>query len=107
MTSRRDFLALMGLGTAAAVGGSGLLSGCGKRASAQGAATNADAILAIVPAYMPIELAKPDMPGEGPIPNGYLRYPTPLVRAITDKPGTSGRVIRAMSPSWGPIAPGL
>jgi putative aldouronate transport system substrate-binding protein len=97
----------MGLGTAAAVGGSGLLSGCGKRASAQGAATNADAILAIVPKYLPIELAKPDMPGEGPIPNGYLRYPTPLVRAITDKPGTSGRVIRAMSPSWGPIAPGL
>jgi putative aldouronate transport system substrate-binding protein len=106
-TSRRDFLAFIGLGTVAAVGGVGLTSACGKRASAQGAATNADAVLAVLPKYMPIELVKPDIPGQGPLPSGYLHYPAHRVRVIADRPGSSGRVIRTMSPSWGPIAPGL
>lgn len=107
-TSRREFLAAVGLGTAsAALGGSGLLAGCSKRASAKGLATNARDIAAVLPSYSPTQLVPPDLPGSGPVPDGYLRYPSRLVRAIGEKPGRGGRPIKTMSPCWGPIPPGL
>lgn len=106
--SRRDFLA-MGAGAALGfgLGIGGWQGGCGKRAGAQGAATGVAEIAAILPEYMPIELVPPDLVAEPPLPNCYLRYPSRLVRAITDKPGRSGRTIRTMSPWWGPTPPGL
>src|SRR6202035_451994 len=41
-TTRRNFLALLGVGTLAAAGGGGLLAGCGKRPGGKGSATNAN-----------------------------------------------------------------
>jgi putative aldouronate transport system substrate-binding protein len=105
-TSRRDFLVLLGAGTAAAVGG-GAVPGCGKHSGSRGTATNAAEVSAVLPKYTPLEFLKPDVPGEGPIPNGYLRYPPRLRQAITERPGTSGKTIKTMSAYWGPTPPGL
>jgi putative aldouronate transport system substrate-binding protein len=102
---RRDFLTLLGTGAAAALSDS--LLGCTRHPAPRGSASNAGAVAALLPHYKPIELLQPDYPGRGPIPDGYLRYPTKLVRAIAEKPSRSGRVIRTMSPAWGPTPPGL
>ncbi|GIJ20843.1 sugar ABC transporter substrate-binding protein [Micromonospora lutea] len=99
-------LRLLGLGAAATVGG-GALAGCSKEAGSQGSATSADAIKAVLPTYQRAELLKPDLPGEGPIPDGYLTYPTELVDAVTEAPGRGGPPIRTMSPWWGPTPPPL
>ncbi|WBB50726.1 extracellular solute-binding protein [Verrucosispora sp. WMMA2044] len=105
-TDRRTMLRLIGLGAAATVGG-GALAGCSKEAGSQGSATNADAIKAVLPTYQPAELLKPDIPGEGPIPHGYLSYPRELVDAVTEPPGRGGPPIQTMSPWWGPTPPPL
>jgi len=81
--------------------------GCSKRASAQGAATSAAEIAALLPECRPVQLVLPDIEAQQPLPNGYLKYPSPLVRAIADRPGRSGRTIKTMSPWWGPTPPGL
>ncbi|HYJ09707.1 MAG TPA: extracellular solute-binding protein, partial [Polyangiaceae bacterium] len=106
MNSRRDFLTFLGMSatTAAAFG---LSSGCGKRRRSQGAATSAKDVAAVLPRYQPLELVKPDIAGDGAMPNGYLRYPRELVRAITKKPSSGGQPIRTMTAAWGPTPPGL
>ncbi|GLY25894.1 extracellular solute-binding protein [Micromonospora sp. NBRC 101691] len=105
-TDRRTLLRLAGAGAAATVAG-GTLAGCSKEAGSQGSATKADAIRAVLPTYKPAELLKPDIPGEGPIPDGYLTYPRELVDAITEQPGRGGAPIGTMSPWWGPAPPTL
>ncbi|WBB53087.1 extracellular solute-binding protein [Verrucosispora sp. WMMD573] len=105
-TDRRTMLRLLGLGVAATVGGT-TLAGCSKEAGSQGSATGADAIRSVLPTYQRVELLKPDIPGEGPIPDGYLNYPTQLVDAVTEAPGRGGPPIRTMSPWWGPAPPPL
>ena len=103
---RRHVLGLLGLGAAAFAGGD-LLAGCSKEAGSKGSATGGDAIKAVLPNYKPMTAAKPDLAGSGSIPNGYLKYPSNLVQQITDKPGKSGKTIKAMAPWWGPPPPGL
>jgi putative aldouronate transport system substrate-binding protein len=103
--SRRDFLALVGAGAAVAAGGP--LLACTRHAGVRGSASNAAAVAALLPNYKPIDLLQPDYPGRGPLPNGYLHYPTKLVRAVAEKPSRSGRMIRTMSPAWGPAPPGI
>jgi putative aldouronate transport system substrate-binding protein len=102
--SRRAFLAWVGAGTATAIGG---LEGCGKRTAAGGTATNAAEVSAVLPKYLPLTFAKPDIRGDGPIPDGYVEYPVPLVRANGRRPGSGGQAIKTMSASWGPTPPGL
>ncbi|WP_428965471.1 extracellular solute-binding protein [Micromonospora fluostatini] len=103
-TDRRTVLRLIGLGAAATMGGS-TLAGCSKEVGSQGSATQADAIKAVLPTYKAADLLPPDIPGEGPIPSGYLKYPTELVDAVTEQPGRSGQQVRAISPWWGPTPP--
>jgi len=105
-TDRRTLLRLIGLGATATLGG-GALAACSKEAGSKGTATKADAIRSVLPTYKPAELLKPDIPGEGPIPNGYLSYPRELVDAVTEQPGRGGPAIRTMSPWWGPTPPTL
>jgi putative aldouronate transport system substrate-binding protein len=95
----------MGAGTAAAAFPGAF--GCGRGPRNRGRATGALEVAAVIPKYTPIELLKPDIPGEGLIPSGYLHYPTHLVDAITDRPARSGEAITTMSPAWGPNPPGL
>lgn len=61
----------------------------------------------MLPHRQPLTLLKPDIPGEGPLPDGYLEYPSQLVRVITEKPGRSSQPIQTMTASWGPTPPGL
>ncbi|MBQ1076048.1 extracellular solute-binding protein [Micromonospora sp. C31] len=103
-TDRRSLLRLLGLGAAATVGAT-TLAGCSKEAGSRGSATKADAIRSVLPTHKPAELLKPDIPGEGPIPDGYLSYPRTLVDAVTEQPGRGGPPIRTMSPWWGPAPP--
>ncbi len=106
-TNRRNFLSLIALGAAATAGG-GLLSACSKEAGSEGAATGGDKIASLLPRYKPMQLAKPDIEGAlESIPDGYLKYPTNLVDAVTEKPGTSGATYKAIAPWWGPVPPGV
>ncbi|MBV9948420.1 MAG: extracellular solute-binding protein [Myxococcales bacterium] len=98
--TRRQFLVL-------AAGGTAALGGCGKRTRAGGSATSAAEIGALMPTFRRLQLLEPDIPGEDPVPAGYLTYPRRVVRVITRRPGTSGRTAKTMTPVWGPIPPGL
>jgi putative aldouronate transport system substrate-binding protein len=105
-TSRRNFLGLVGLGAAAAAGGP-LLAGCSEKPAGSGTAQNLDKFADLLPTQKDPGLSiTPDIKGTPPIPNGYTKYPATLVDAITDKPGTSGKVVTAMTPVWGPAPPG-
>lgn len=100
--NRRAFLGLLG-GAAAATGLSSLLGGCSTQApvssAAQGSVANE-----VLPKYVPISLARPDIAGvNGSVP-GYTTLPAKLVSAVPTPPG-SGRTINAMTPLWGTIPP--
>src|SRR5215471_854892 len=107
-TSRRQFLHLLGTSAGSALAATSS-PGCGKRVGGRGSAVNASAIAAVVPKYKPVELIKPDIAGGGPLAPGFVKYPDPtkFVRAVGDKPSTSGRMVRSMTPWWGPTPPGL
>lgn len=105
-TDRRTLLRLVGLGAAATMGGA-TLAACSKEPGSTGSATSADAIRSVLPSYRPVELIKPDIPGEGPLPDGYLSYPRQLVDAVSEQPGRGGPQIRTISPWWGPTPPTL
>ena len=79
----------------------------GRKRRARGAASNAKQTAEVLPKLIPQQFIKPDLPGEGPIPDGYLTYPKELVVAIKKKPGSSGRTIKTMTAAWGPTPPGL
>lgn len=104
--SRRQILALMGLG-AAAVASGGALAACSKEAGSAGTATETDKIAAVLPKYIKFDVVQPDIPGVSPVANGFLKYPTNLIDAITETPGMSGQKASAMTPWWGPVPPGL
>ena len=105
--SRRNFLGLVGLGTAAVAGGP-LLAGCSEKPTSTGAAQNLDKFSAVLPTQKNLAQSIPsDIAGTRPVPDGYTKYPGTLVDAITEKPGTSGKEITAMTPAWGPAPPGI
>ncbi|MDG4831993.1 extracellular solute-binding protein [Solwaraspora sp. WMMD1047] len=107
-TDRRRFLSLLGVG-AAAVAGGGLLSGCSKEVGSTTSTQDLDKLSALVPNQKNLDLAipKPDVLSTRPVPDGYTSFPPELFDAITEKPGTSGQEISAMTPAWGPAPPGL
>jgi putative aldouronate transport system substrate-binding protein len=63
----------------------------------------------LLPSHKPLVLLPPDLPGDGPIPDGYLRYPARLVKVVSDKPGrgSAGPPVKSMTAVWGPTPPGL
>jgi len=95
----------MAVGSAAVLS-LGLDAGCGARRRSHGAATSAEEVAAVLPRRQPLTLLKPDFAGDGPIPDGYLGYPSHLVRAIQEKPGRSAQPIKTMTANWGPTPPG-
>jgi putative aldouronate transport system substrate-binding protein len=52
-------------------------------------------------------LRPPAAAGEGPIPDGYVRYPATVVRVVKDRPGRGGGPIKSMMPVWGPTPHGV
>jgi putative aldouronate transport system substrate-binding protein len=95
---RRAFLGLLG---------AGVLAACSPGNGPQtGSALGAGDLAGVLPAHVPVEFAKPDLPGVGGSPAAYLSFPRDLVQAIKEKPGTGSR-LTAMTPSFWPIPPGL
>lgn len=84
----------------------GLGAGCRARRRSGGVASSSQEVAAVLPKRQPLTLLKPDIPGEGALPDGYLAYPKELVRLIHEKPGQSGDPITTMSAAWGPTPPG-
>ncbi|GGM59546.1 sugar ABC transporter substrate-binding protein [Micromonospora sonchi] len=106
-STRRNFLGMVGLGAAAIAGGP-LLTGCSEKPAGSGSAQNLDAFADLLPTHKELSQSiAPDIIGTRPVPDGYTRYPSSLVDLITEKPGTSGKEISAMTPQWGPAPPGI
>lgn len=100
--NRRGFLSL-----AAAAGGM-VVVGCGSSAQQHtGSALGADALAGVLPAHVPVDFAKPDLPGVNGSAPGYLTYPRQLVAAVKDKPLSGGGEVTAMTPAFWPVPPGL
>ncbi|HVX46888.1 MAG TPA: extracellular solute-binding protein [Mycobacteriales bacterium] len=80
------------LGGAAAVAAGGLLlDGCGSDRKKNNNTVNTKVKL---PSYHPYAAIKPDLPGDPKVgvQDGYLHFPSHLVRGIKDKPGRGGSV---------------
>lgn len=92
---------------AATLGASSLVGACSRRPRSDGVASNAKLTAEVLPKLIPKRFLAPDIPGEGPIPDGYLKYPAERRRAFKKRPGSSGRPIQSMTAAWGPAAPGL
>ncbi|GAA3754748.1 extracellular solute-binding protein [Micromonospora maritima] len=105
--SRRRFLGLVGLGVAATTAGP-LLAGCSEKPAGSGGAQQLDAVSGVLPTRKdPTGGVKPDIVGTRPVADGYTSYPATLVDAVTDRPGTSGKQVTAMTPAWGAAPPGI
>jgi putative aldouronate transport system substrate-binding protein len=104
LASRREFVSALAAGTAAVAG---LDLGCRTHRNGGDSQPSEAAIAALLPRRKTIDLVPPDVPGEGPIPDGYLSYPTQIVRVVEEKPGRGGGPIKVMMPIWGPVPPGL
>jgi putative aldouronate transport system substrate-binding protein len=102
--NRRQFVSTLAA-SAAAIAGLGV--GCRTHRHDGDSNPSEAAIAALLPRRRTIDLVPPDLPGEGPIPDGYLSYPARVVRAIEDKPARGGGPIKTMMPIWGPVPPGL
>jgi putative aldouronate transport system substrate-binding protein len=106
-TSRRKFLGLVGLGAAAVAGGP-LLAGCSETPAGSGAAQNLDKVAGLLPTHKDLSLnITADIKSTRPVADGYTKFPSTLADAITEKPGTSGKEVSAMTPAWGPAPPGI
>lgn len=104
-TDRRGFLSLLGL-SAVTVASGGALAGCGDKATRGGATQDLDKLSSLLPDQKAFPgMPKPDIMGTRPVPDGYTKFPAQLVDAISEKPGTGGAPIRAMTPVWGPAPP--
>lgn len=105
--SRRSFLGLVGLGAVAATGVP-VLGGCSEKPTGSGQAQQLDKVIGLLPTQKELALGiTPDIKGTRPVPDGYTKYPSTLVNAISEKPGTSGKEVSAMTPVWGPAPPGI
>lgn len=87
---RRTFLR-GAAGATAAAAGAGIISACSSGATPK---NNTDGNKGVqLPEYIRYEGVKPDLPGdESGVADGFLAYPADPVDAITDKPGTGGKI---------------
>src|SRR5690349_17965420 len=95
--SRRRLLQATGVFLSAAIGLQ-LASACtpaGPGASTGGANSASGGARLKLPTYAPIaSLPAPDLPGtaDGLVTPGYLKYPSPLVKSVSQPPGKGGTV---------------
>ncbi|GAA4983197.1 extracellular solute-binding protein [Kineococcus glutinatus] len=107
--SRRSVLGFMGTG-AIAVAAPGALSACsssggGSAPAATGPISAAD-LARILPAYQPLDLVQPDIPGVDGSTPGFTTMPARLVKSVAATPGKGG-TYTVMSPAWWTPPPGL
>ncbi|GIF15416.1 extracellular solute-binding protein [Actinoplanes teichomyceticus] len=89
----------------AGLGAASLALGCSKKPGSTGSATNAEQAAGVVPTFKDSTLLPPDIKGVRPMADGYVKYPTSLVDAVTEKAITSGKPVTAVTPWWGPAPP--
>ena len=99
---RRSFLTTLAAG-AAAVTSSSLLAACGGEPSRSttGGVTQGSQLQSVLPAYVPVEYVKPDLPSVNGSAPGYLTFPSELVKSVQSAP-LSGGEFTAMTPAWWP-----
>ncbi|NYE74453.1 substrate-binding domain-containing protein [Microlunatus parietis] len=97
--NRRSFLASVGL-----AGAGSALAGCSTGGPSAPVEQGGEIAAAVLPKYVPVDYAKPDVPSQNGSPPGYTKMPAELVRSVPEPPGT-GITINAMTPLWGTIPP--
>ncbi|MFJ9701242.1 extracellular solute-binding protein [Streptomyces fradiae] len=106
---RRSFLASTAVAAAAAAGGLPLLAACGGGAREQrkeGATSGKDAA-GILPAYVPREIVKPDIPARNGSSAGFTTAVAPeRLRTSVPRRLGKGGTVRIMAPLWGSPPPG-
>ncbi|GAA3671101.1 extracellular solute-binding protein [Nonomuraea antimicrobica] len=102
--SRRQFLQLTG-STALLAASGGLLTACGSSsppASPQGSTRKA-----VLPAYLPSTVVKPDVPATADgVLAAYHSYPANPVTAFTGKPGEGLGEVKVLTNMFDPVPPG-
>lgn len=101
--TRRGFLSVAA-GAAGAAAATPLLSACGHAGSGGTGVTSASELARILPAYIPNDAVKPDIPSVNGSDPGFLTYPTDLVRTVSEIPGSGGSYT-AITPLWASIPP--
>ncbi|WP_152364351.1 extracellular solute-binding protein [Microlunatus speluncae] len=101
--NRRRFLTAAGLGVAT-VGAGAALAGCSGTGAPGPAEQGVEIPDTVLPKYVPVDYATPDLPSQHGSPPGYTKMPAELVRSVPTPPG-SGITINAMTPLWGTIPP--
>lgn len=102
--SRRQFLQLTG-STALLTASGGLLTACGP--SSPQASPPAGTRKAVMPAYVPSGLVKPDLPATADgVLAAYYTYPAHPVTAFTDKPGEGLGEVKVLTNMFNPVPPG-
>jgi putative aldouronate transport system substrate-binding protein len=100
--SRRSFIRLSGASLLAVTP---LLAACGTSPT-PGAKPTSSAAATKMPAYLPLTIAPPDLPGDDKVEPGYFAFPKKLTKTVTETPIKSGGEVSVMT--WnvtGPIAP--
>src|SRR5688500_2129997 len=105
LLTRRSFVVL----AAGAALGSSLLAACtpavpGQTGGGAGAAKSAASQKLQLPVLLPVQGAKPDLPGTELIPPGYTVYPRERFKAVATPPGKGGDVTLVTTFS-NPVAP--
>ncbi|MER6117446.1 extracellular solute-binding protein [Streptomyces sp. A0642] len=101
--SRRSFLATGAVAAVAVAGGVPLLAACGGSGSgSKEGTTTGKALKKVVPAYAPLNLVQPDVPGVNGSSPGFTKLPDPLVVSVKSVPG-KGSSFRVMTPLWGTV----
>ncbi|MER5950681.1 extracellular solute-binding protein [Streptomyces sp. NPDC001904] len=99
--SRRTLLRSIAVGGAALAAPS-VLTACSTETAGGGDVSNAGKKAAAWPTYTPAKGATPDLAAtaEG-VQAGFTRYPSDLVKAVAEKPGTGKQKIRVMTITYG------
>src|SRR5262249_26783900 len=84
--SRRGFLAASA-GTVGAVAAAPLLAACGHPGGNNAGSTSAKSLSEILPAYVPGNAVKADIPSVNGSDPGFISYPANPVKTVTEVPG--------------------
>lgn len=99
-TMNRRSLLNAGLGVSAAALGAPLLSACGGSNDGGGAGKAGEA--AATPVYEAARGPKPDIVGDGQIPDTYFAYPANPVQSVTERAG-DGKPINILTQTFAPV----
>src|SRR5687768_12577155 len=107
MFTRREFVIRSATLAAAAAIGSSLVAACAPgspAASGSGSTKSAASQRVRLPSLLPVQGAKPDLPGTDIIPDGFTVYPKERFKAVPTPPGKGGDVTLVSTIS-NPMAP--